>query len=87
MRFTDLVEQAHTAGVALLRNDLVELPNVYIDNGEVRLNLVPVINDALRHVAVEIRDFLPDVTLPDVVSGRCRRWQTAAGRGRERATT
>ncbi len=67
-RFTYLVEQAHTAGVALLRNDLVELPNVYIENGEVRLNLVPAITDALRRVADEIRDFLPDVTLPDVIS-------------------
>ena len=67
-RFAGLVEQAHVAGVALLRNDLVELPNVYIENGEVRLNLVPAITDALRRVAAEIKDFLPDVTLPDVIS-------------------
>jgi hypothetical protein len=67
-RFTSLVEQAHAAGVALLRNDFVELPNVYIENGEVRLNLVPAITDALRRVAAEITGFLPDVTLPDVIS-------------------
>lgn len=67
-RFTYLVEQAHTASVALLRNDLAELPNVYIENGEVRLNLIPAITDALRAVAGEIRAFLPDVTLPDVIS-------------------
>ena len=67
-RFTNLVEQAHMAGVALLRNDLAELPNVYIENGEVRLNLVPTITEALRVVASEIRDFLPDVTLPDVIA-------------------
>ena len=67
-RFTDLVEQVHAAGVALLRNDLAELPNVYIENGEVRLNLVPAITEALRRVAAEIRDFLPDVTLPEVIS-------------------
>ncbi|MGB9359225.1 MAG: hypothetical protein WCC01_11770 [Acidimicrobiia bacterium] len=67
-RFTNIVEQAHVAGVALLRNDLAEMPNVYIENGEVRLNLVPTINEALRLVAAEVRDFLPDVTLPDVIS-------------------
>lgn len=67
-RLTSLVEQSHRAAVALLRNDLAELPNVYIENGEVRLNLVPTITEALRHVTGEIRDFLPDVTLPDVVA-------------------
>jgi hypothetical protein len=67
-RLINLVEQAHEAGVALIRNDLAELPNVYIENGEVRLNLVPTITEALRRVASEIRDFLPDVTLPDVIA-------------------
>ncbi len=67
-RFIRLVEQAHLAAVALLRNDLAELPNVYIENGEVRLNLIPAITEALRRVVGEIRDFLPDVTLPDIVA-------------------
>jgi hypothetical protein len=56
--------------VALVRNDLAELPNVYIENGDVRLNLTPIIADALRRVATEIRDFLPDITLPDVISNQ-----------------
>jgi hypothetical protein len=67
-RFPDLVRQVHQAAVALIRNDLAQLPNVYIASGEVRLNLIPIIVDALRQVIDEIRDFLPDVNLPDVVS-------------------
>lgn len=69
-RFPDLVRQVHEAGVALVRNDLAELPNVYVVDGEVRLNLIPIIRDALRQVIDEIRDFLPDVNLPEVISDR-----------------
>jgi hypothetical protein len=68
-RLPELVEQAHRGGVALIRNDLAELPNVYIEGGEVRLNLIPVITEALQLVVDEIRDFLPDVTLPATVTG------------------
>jgi hypothetical protein len=75
-RFPDLVRQAHEASVALIRNDLAQLPNVYVADGEVRLNLIPIIVDALRQVVVEIRDFLPDIELPDVVAN-------AAAEGRE----
>jgi hypothetical protein len=71
-----LVRQVHEAAVALIRNDLAELPNVYIADGEVRLNLIPIIVDALRQVVDEIREFLPDVELPDVISN-------AAAEGRE----
>lgn len=67
-RFPDLIRQAHEAAVALMRNDSAQLPNVYIAEGEVRLNLIPIISDALRQVLDEIREFLPDVDLPDVVS-------------------
>ncbi len=69
-RFPDLVRQSHVAVVALVRNDLAELPNVYIEDGDVRLNLTPIIAEALRRVATEIRDFLPDVALPDVISNQ-----------------
>lgn len=75
-RFPDLVRQAHEASVALIRNDLAQLPNVYIADGEVRLNLIPIIVDALRQVVEEIREFLPDVELPDAISN-------AAAEGRE----
>lgn len=67
-RFPQLVRQVHEAAIALVRNDLAALPNVYIENGEVRLNLIPTITQALQRVLEEIRDFLPDVTLPDIVA-------------------
>ncbi len=67
-RFPNLVQQVHEASVALVRDDLAELPNVYTADGEVRLNLIPLIREALSRVIDDIRDFLPDVNLPDVVS-------------------
>lgn len=69
-RFPDLVRRIHQAAVALVRNELAELPNVYIEGGEVRLNLIPIITEALRFIVAEIREFLPDVTLPELVSDR-----------------
>jgi hypothetical protein len=69
-RFPNLVRQVHEASVALVRNDLAELPNVYLTEGEVRLNLIPIIRDALSRVIDEIREFLPDVDLPEVISDR-----------------
>jgi ABC-type multidrug transport system fused ATPase/permease subunit len=68
-RFPELVEQVHTGGVALIRGDMASLPNVYTDGGEVRLDLVPVITEALQQVATEIEEFLPEVTLPVPVAG------------------
>ena len=67
-RFPDLVERVHRAAIALARNDIAEYPNVYIENGQVRLNLVPFIGEALRQVGDEIRSVLPDFDLPDVIS-------------------
>ncbi|RPI26454.1 MAG: hypothetical protein EHM57_00055, partial [Actinobacteria bacterium] len=46
-RFPELVRRAHEATIALVRNELAELPNVYIEDGEVRLNLIPVITEVL----------------------------------------
>jgi hypothetical protein len=68
-RLPDIVEQVHTGGVALISGDMASLPNVYTENGEVRLDLVPVITEALQRVAAEIQEFLPDVTLPSAVAG------------------
>jgi len=67
-RFPDMVRQAHEATVALINNEFAELPNVYIADGEVRLNLIPIIVDALRQIVEEIREFLPQVELPDAIS-------------------
>jgi hypothetical protein len=69
-RFPALVEQAHEASVALVRGDMAELPNVYVAEGEVRLNLIPIIRDVLSQVVDELREFLPDVQLPDLISDR-----------------
>jgi hypothetical protein len=46
----NVVETAHERTVHLLRNELDELPNLVIDEDEVRLNLVPMIAEALRSV-------------------------------------
>jgi len=69
-RFPELVSRVHQAAIALARNDLAEYPNVYVADGQVRLNLVPYIGAALRQVGDEIRSVLPDFDLPDVISDR-----------------
>jgi hypothetical protein len=67
-RLPDLVRQVHTGGVALVTGDEASLPNVYTEEGQVRLDLVPVVTEALQQVAGEIQEFLPDVTLPAPVA-------------------
>lgn len=74
-RFPDLVRRVHQAAIALARGDIADYPNVYVENGEIRLNLIPFIAEALRQVAEEIRSFLPDFDPPDIISD-----QLAAGR-------
>ncbi len=69
-RFPDLVRRTHEVTVALVRDELEELPNVYIAEGEVRLNLIPFITEALRTVVEDLRGFLPDIDLPAIVSDR-----------------
>lgn len=80
-RMPALVRQAHEASVALVRNDVAELPNVYIAEGEVRLNLIPIIRDALSQVVDELREFLPDVQLPEVISDRVAEGRQQLGDG------
>ena len=72
LRLPGLVRQAHAGGVALIPDDLAALPHVYIEAGEVRLDLIPVVVEALQEVTTELREFLPDVTLPAVVAGRAQ---------------
>ena len=69
-RLPDLVRDAHTGGVALITDDLDALDNVYLEAGEVRLDLTPVIIEALQEVTTELEAFVPDVTLPTIVVGR-----------------
>jgi hypothetical protein len=44
------IEVAHERSVLLLRDEMDQLPNVVVDEGEVRLNLVPVLAQVLRSV-------------------------------------
>lgn len=46
----NVVETAHERTVHLLRDELDQLPNVVIEDDEVRLNLVPIMAEALRSV-------------------------------------
>lgn len=65
-----LVRRAHEAAIALINEDFTEFPNVYIADGEVRLNLIPIIVDALEPVIDTLTGYLPDITLPARVSDR-----------------
>jgi hypothetical protein len=49
---------AHERSVLLLRDELDQLPNVVVAEGEVRLNLVPVIAEVLRSVVNAGLDFV-----------------------------
>ncbi|HEU4895465.1 MAG TPA: hypothetical protein VFT85_06480 [Acidimicrobiia bacterium] len=69
-RFPEVVRRTHEVTIALVRDELEELPNVYIAEGEVRLNLIPFITEALRSVVEDLRGFLPDIDLPAIVSDR-----------------
>lgn len=69
-RFPDLVRRSHEVTVALVRDEMQELPNVYVAEGEVRLNLIPFITEALRTAVEDLRGFLPDIDLPATVSDR-----------------
>jgi hypothetical protein len=66
--FPQLVRRAHEVTVALVRDDLAEYPNVYIESGQVRLNLIPAITEVLRRAAEDLRGLLPDIDLPEVIS-------------------
>jgi hypothetical protein len=67
-RLPVIVRDVHEATIALIRGDLSATPNVYIEAGEVRVNLLPVIADVLRDIANDIRAVLPDFELPELIS-------------------
>ncbi len=75
-RLPELVRRTHAAGLALLTDDADALPNVYLEDDEVRVDLLPLVAEALRPIATELEPYLPDVTLPGMV---------ADGTGQERA--
>lgn len=67
-RLPGLVRQAHAGGVALVTADLEALPNVYVEDGDVRVDLLPVVAEALQEVTADLQPYLPDLTLPAVAA-------------------
>jgi hypothetical protein len=65
-----VVRRAHQGAMALIAGDIEETPNISIEEGEVRLNTLPIIARVLQAVVAELRDILPDVNVPDAVSDR-----------------
>ena len=65
-----VVRRAHQGAVALLRGNIEETPNISIEEGEVRLNTLPIIARVLQEVVAELRELMPDVNLPEAVSDR-----------------
>jgi hypothetical protein len=69
-RLPALARAAHERIVALLRGDFAEIPNVSVENGEVRLNLIPIIAEAIRRVLPDVSGLGPDITLPATLSDK-----------------
>jgi len=69
-RLPELVRAAHAGTIALLRGDLDQIPNVSVENGEVTLNLIPVIGESIRRVLPDLSGLGPDITLPESFSDR-----------------
>ena len=65
-----LTERAHRGVIALARGDLEQIPNVTVADGEVTLNLIPIIVEAIRRVLPDLSGLGPDIALPDRVSDR-----------------
>lgn len=63
-----VVEQAHAGVLALAFGDMDEVPSVYIERGDVHVNLLPLMARVLHAVAVHLGDVLPDINLPRIVS-------------------
>ena len=85
------IEVAHERSVLLLRDELDQLPNVVVTEGEVRVNFVPIIAEVLRSVINAGLDFVgiqreippfdsaEDATRGDRSPGLHRRPRPAAG--------
>jgi hypothetical protein len=65
---TALTRRAHEVAVALVRADPADYPNVYIEDGEVKLDLTAYIGQALSNVTDDVRAALPDFDPPDIVT-------------------
>lgn len=65
-----LARRAHEVAVAVVRGNITEYPNVYVDGDEIRVSLTGVIAAVLQPVAEDIRAVLPDFDPPERVSDR-----------------
>jgi hypothetical protein len=63
-----VIRRAHQGATALLAGDIEETPNISIQDGEVRLNTLPIIARVLQDVVTELREVLPNVNLPSTLS-------------------
>jgi hypothetical protein len=66
----EIVERGHFGLAALARDELVDLPNVYVAGGDVRVNLLPLVGRTLGLIQEEMRNVLPDVSFPTSISER-----------------
>lgn len=64
----DLVRESHEGLAALAEGRMDDLPNVYVADGEVRLDLLPLVAQALPDVDAQLRDLLPGVIQPVAMS-------------------
>ncbi len=69
--FRDLWLEVNKVGhekiVALLRGDYKKLPNLKVDDAEVRLNLLPIVSRVLRQIVQDgVGRIAPDVKVPEV---------------------
>ena len=85
-RLLALVAAAHERTVHLLRDELDQLPNIVIEEGQVRLNLVPMLAETLRSVvnqgigAIGIEREIPPFTSNEDAEQAVTRLATILGR-------
>ncbi len=63
-----VIRRAHQGATALIAGDIEATPNISIQDGEVRLNTLPIIARVLQDVVTELRDVLPNVNVPSAIS-------------------
>ena len=69
-RLPELVRAAHEGTIALLRGNFAEIPNVSVVDGQVQLNMIPIIGEAIRRVLPELNGLGGEITLPDSLSDK-----------------
>jgi hypothetical protein len=84
-RILGLATVAHERTVLLLRDELEELPNVVVEEGQVKLNLVPLVAQALRSLAqrgieiIGLEGDLPEIPVAEDPTAAIQRLAGALG--------